>query len=65
MNALLECIKLFNTVYTMYFVTIVLLEYHSDFSLLCWHNMPACYALKFNYAGIFDVGLVASYLPTL
>ena len=30
-------------------------EYRSDFSPLCWHNMPAYYAL--NYAGIFDGGL--------
>ena len=30
-------------------------EYHSDFSPLCWHNMPTYYAL--NYAGIFDRGL--------
>ena len=30
-------------------------EYRSDFSTLCWHNVPAYYAL--NYAGIFDGGL--------
>ena len=29
---------------------------------LCWHNVPACYAL--NYAGIFDGGLeITMYLP--
>ena len=33
-------------------------EYRSDFSPLCWHNVPAYYAL--NYAGIFDGGLVCS-----
>ena len=32
-------------------------EYGSDFRPLCWHTIPAYYAL--NYAGIFDGGLAA------
>ena len=59
LNALLECIELFNTVYEL----IVLLEsIDLDFSSLCWHNVPTYYDL--NYAGIFDGGLVYSQLCT-
>ena len=41
----------------MYFICIdcSIREYQFDCSPLCWHNMPAHYAL--NDAGIFDGGL--------
>ena len=38
-------------------------EHRSDFSTLCWHNVPVYYAL--NYTGIFNGGLtiaIATYL---
>ena len=60
LNALLESIKPFNTTYVFVCIDCSIREYQSDFSPLCWHNMPACYAL--NYAGIFDGGLLASML---
>ena len=56
LNVLLECIELFNTV-LIYFIwaDCSIREHRSDFSPLCWHNVPTYYAL--NYAGIFDGGL--------
>ena len=38
-------------------------EYRSYFSPLCWHNVPAYYAL--NYAGIFDGGLLQCHLNVM
>ena len=57
LNALLGCIELFNAVLFIFMCTdCAIREYRSDFSPLCWHNVPAYYAL--NYAGIFDGGLL-------
>ena len=53
LNALLECIKLFNTTLC---ALIVLLE---SIDPLGWHNKPDYYAL--NYAGMLDGGLLMSF----
>ena len=38
-------------------------EYRSYFSPLCWHNMPAYYALK--YAEILNGSLINRYKATM
>ena len=59
LNVLLEPIEPFNIVQcTFICANCSIGEYRSDFSPLCWHNMPTYYAL--NYAGIFDGGLMIS-----
>ena len=61
LNVLLECIELFNTVlFAFICADCSIREYRSNFSPLCWHNMPAYYAL--NYASIFDGGLVVNLI---
>ena len=55
LNALLECIELFNT--TMYFMCADCFIRGID--PLGWHSEPYYYGL--NYAGILDGGLLMSF----
>ena len=56
LNVILERTEPCNTVQCIFICTdCSIREYRSDFSSLCWHCMPAYYAL--NYAGIFNGGL--------
>ena len=58
MNVLLECIELYNTVLIVICSGCSIRVYRFDCSPLCWHIMPAYYAL--NDADIFDGDLRAT-----